>query len=120
MSVWHHHPAVRAGDQLSRGERAADRVSRTVGSWRFIGWQTVVVLAWIAVNVVGVFGLRWDPYPFIALNLVFSTQAAYAAPILQLASNRDTDRMADLVTDLHRMAECMHRSPATGECSCGQ
>lgn len=118
MTHWHKHPAVRPADELTRGERAADRVSHTIGSWRFIGWQTLVVAAWIAVNIVGVYNLRWDPYPFIALNLVFSTQAAYAAPILQLASNRDSDRMADLITDLHRMSACMHAAPDTGPCTC--
>ena len=64
------------------------------GSWRFIVVQTVIVTAWIALNLLAV-TYRWDPYPFILLNLVFSTQAAYAAPLILLSQNRqaDTDRI---------------------------
>jgi Protein of unknown function (DUF1003) len=64
------------------------------GSWRFIVVQTITVVAWIAVNLVA-FVQRWDPYPFILLNLLFSTQAAYAAPLILLSQNRqaDTDRI---------------------------
>ena len=78
------------------GERAADAVASGMGSWRFIIAQSAFVLVWIVVNVVAV-TLRWDPYPFILLNLAFSTQAAYAAPILQMASNRQAakDRLRD-------------------------
>src|ERR687884_1039504 len=64
--------------------RAAERLARFFGTPRYILGQSVVVLAWIAVNVLAV-GLRWDPYPFILLNLAFSTQAAYAAPLILLA-----------------------------------
>lgn len=60
------------------------------GSWRFIITQTVIVALWIAANVVAVLH-RWDPYPFILLNLLFSTQAAYAAPLILLSQNRQTD-----------------------------
>jgi uncharacterized membrane protein len=76
-------------DRASRGDRIADRVSSGLGSWRFIVIQTILVACWIGINV-AVITLQWDPYPFIALNLAFSTQAAYAAPLLQLASNRLT------------------------------
>ena len=78
------------------GERAADAVASGMGSWRFIIAQSAFVAAWIVVNVVAV-AFRWDPYPFILLNLAFSTQAAYAAPILQMASNRAAakDRLRD-------------------------
>jgi Protein of unknown function (DUF1003) len=64
------------------------------GSWRFITVQTAIVAGWVAVNLVAVM-YRWDPYPFILLNLVFSTQAAYAAPLILLSQNRqaDTDRI---------------------------
>ncbi len=87
----HRHPAnVARHDEQGFGGRAADRVAAFMGSWRFIGIQTAIIVAWIGVNVVAV-ALRWDPYPFILLNLLFSTQAAYAAPILQLAQNRQTE-----------------------------
>jgi uncharacterized membrane protein len=64
------------------------------GSWRFIIIQTGIVAVWIAVNLIAVI-YRWDPYPFILLNLLFSTQAAYAAPLILLSQNRqaDTDRV---------------------------
>ena len=64
------------------------------GSWRFIIVQTVIVIAWISANIIAV-AMRWDPYPFILLNLLFSTQAAYAAPLILLSQNRqaDTDRV---------------------------
>jgi uncharacterized membrane protein len=73
-------------DEQNRGERIANAVTAFLGSWRFIVIQTAVVLAWIAGNVILLF--HFDPYPFIALNLAFSTQAAYAAPLILLASNR--------------------------------
>lgn len=69
------------------GDRIADAVAAGMGSWRFIIIQSAIVVLWIAVNLVGV-ALRWDPYPFILLNLLFSTQAAYAAPIIMMSQNR--------------------------------
>jgi uncharacterized membrane protein len=77
-------------DQAPLGARIADRVTGFLGSWRFIVIQTVLVLIWIAGNVVLLF--NFDPYPFILLNLAFSTQAAYAAPLILLASNRAAAR----------------------------
>jgi uncharacterized membrane protein len=62
-----------------------------MGSWRFIIWQTVIVMIWMAANIVGVVR-HWDPYPFILLNLLFSTQAAYAAPIIMMSQNRAAER----------------------------
>jgi uncharacterized membrane protein len=69
----------------------ADRLTTSFGSWAFILVQTAIVLTWIAMNVVAWRG-GWDPFPFILLNLVFSTQAAYAAPLLLLSQNRQSDR----------------------------
>ena len=68
-------------------------VTAFIGSWRFIAIQTVIVLIWLAGNLFLLF--NFDPYPFILLNLAFSTQAAYAAPLMLLASNRASirDRM---------------------------
>lgn len=71
--------------------RFSERIARYLGTGRFLAVQTVVVLVWIALNLTAV-SLRWDPYPFILLNLAFSTQAAYAAPLILLAQNRQDDR----------------------------
>ncbi|MBV9059194.1 MAG: DUF1003 domain-containing protein [Pseudonocardiales bacterium] len=71
--------------------RFSERIARFLGTGRFLAVQTVVVLVWITLNLVAV-KLRWDPYPFILLNLAFSTQAAYAAPLILLAQNRQDDR----------------------------
>ena len=71
--------------------RGAEASARFFGTPKYIVGQTLIVIAWIAVNAVAV-GLRWDPYPFILLNLVFSTQAAYAAPLILLAQTRQADR----------------------------
>jgi len=71
--------------------RRAEKAARFFGTPQYILGQTVLVIAWIAVNAVAV-GLRWDPYPFILLNLAFSTQAAYAAPLILLAQTRQVDR----------------------------
>src|SRR5580700_10550559 len=71
--------------------RFSEAIARTLGTGRFLFWQTVMVLAWIVLNSVG-FIRHWDPYPFILLNLAFSTQAAYAAPLILLAQNRQDDR----------------------------
>ncbi len=69
----------------------AERFARFFGTPVFIGGQTFLVAIWIALNAVA-FSLRWDPYPFILLNLAFSTQAAYAAPLILLAQTRQADR----------------------------
>jgi uncharacterized membrane protein len=74
------------------GQRLADSVANGMGSWKFIIWQTVIVAIWMILNVILIATHRWDPYPYILLNLVFSTQAAYAAPIIMMAQNRQNDR----------------------------
>ena len=71
--------------------RFAETIARFLGTGRFLAVQTILVIAWICLNVFAV-RLRWDPYPFILLNLAFSTQAAYAAPLILLAQNRQADR----------------------------
>ena len=71
--------------------RGAERAARFFGTPQYIFGQTIVVIVWIALNAVAI-GLQWDPYPFILLNLAFSTQAAYAAPLILLASTRQADR----------------------------
>src|SRR5260370_1691762 len=71
--------------------RFAEAMARFLGTGRFIVGQTVLVVVWIILNTLGLIH-RWDPYPFILLNLAFSTQAAYAAPLILLAQNRQDDR----------------------------
>jgi uncharacterized membrane protein len=70
----------------------AEGFARFMGTARFLAYMTAFVIVWIIVNIVGVYGLRWDPYPFILLNLFFSTQASYAAPLILLAQNRQEGR----------------------------
>lgn len=70
----------------------AERFARFMGTARFLLYMTIFIIVWIAINVIGIFGLKWDAYPFILLNLVFSTQASYAAPLILLAQNRQEDR----------------------------
>ena len=71
--------------------RFAEGLARFLGTGRFLVAQTVLVFAWIVLNIVGLVH-HWDPYPFILLNLAFSTQAAYAAPLILLAQNRQDER----------------------------
>jgi uncharacterized membrane protein len=77
--------------KMTFGQRLADKIARGMGSWTFIIWQTVIVMIWMTLNIIG-FIRHWDPYPFILLNLIFSTQAAYAAPIIMMAQNRQSER----------------------------
>lgn len=72
------------------GERLADSVAATMGSWRFIIIQSALLFIWVCLNVT-VFIQHWDPYPFILLNLMLSFQAAYAAPIIMMSQNRQAD-----------------------------
>jgi uncharacterized membrane protein len=72
--------------------RFAETFAKFMGTPRFLLYMTLFVIAWLALNLIGIFGLRWDPYPFILLNLFFSTQASYAAPLILLAQNRQAER----------------------------
>ncbi|MFN8283123.1 MAG: DUF1003 domain-containing protein [Chitinophagales bacterium] len=78
-------------EESTFGQKLADSVASGMGSWRFIIIQTIFVAAWMSLNVLGCIK-HWDAYPFILLNLLFSTQAAYAAPIIMMAQNRQSDR----------------------------
>ncbi|WP_235610646.1 DUF1003 domain-containing protein [Bordetella sp. H567] len=82
-------------EPLTLGQRVADAVVSVMGSWTFIIAQSLVLLGWIAANLFGAMH-RWDPYPFILLNLALSFQAAYAAPFIMMSQNRqqDIDRKA--------------------------
>jgi len=79
-----------AGATLTVGQRIADDVAATMGSWRFIIIQSIILLVWIILNVTA-FIQQWDPYPFILLNLALSFQAAYAAPFIMMSQNRQQD-----------------------------
>ena len=96
-------------EALTFGGRLADLVAATMGSWAFITIQTIFVIAWIILNLVG-WWYHWDVYPFILLNLLFSTQAAYAAPIIMQSQNRQAERDrhqadADFETNLRAKEE---------------
>jgi uncharacterized membrane protein len=88
----HEHPAVInvnevADEQLTLGQKIADGVAETMGSWKFIITQSIVLASWITLNVVAIVN-HWDPYPFILLNLMLSFEAAYAAPFIMMSQNR--------------------------------
>jgi uncharacterized membrane protein len=78
-------------ESLTVGHRVADAVAKGMGSWMFIITQTLLVFLWMGLNIAG-FCYHWDVYPFILLNLLFSTQAAYAAPIIMMSQNRQSER----------------------------
>jgi uncharacterized membrane protein len=78
-------------ENLTPGQRIADRVAETMGSWTFIIIQSTILAAWIVLNVVA-YVKHWDPYPFILLNLGLSFQAAYAAPIIMMSQNRQAQK----------------------------
>jgi uncharacterized membrane protein len=86
-ATWHEQHEASCGF----GERLADRVAAVMGSWQFIIAQTIIVTLWVTVNLIAYLS-HWDPYPFILLNLLFSTQAAYAAPVIMMAQNRQSER----------------------------
>jgi len=106
----HDHPPVinvnqAFAEKTTAGQRAADKVTNTVGSWKFIIIQSLILILWMFLNVVlairqahlhGWTISAWDPYPFILLNLVLSFQAAYTGPIVMMSQNRqaDKDRLA--------------------------
>ena len=88
----HAHPPVRnvneiEVERLTAGQRAADRVAAIVGSWRFIGIQSALLVGWAWLNLTA-WIQHWDPYPFILMNLFLSLQAAYTAPMLMMSQNR--------------------------------
>lgn len=104
--------------KITVGEKSADRVTRIVGSWKFIIFQSCILIVWIVLNVIAWIN-HWDPYPFILLNLALSFQAAYTAPIILMSQNRmsEKDRQKaalDLATDrkAEREIEDMQRDLA--------
>ena len=99
MAARDEHHGTFGPDAFGRG---AEHAARFFGTPQYIVGQTLVVIGWIALNAVAV-GLQWDPYPFILLNLAFSTQAAYAAPLILLAQTRqaERDKRADQRAEQH-------------------
>jgi uncharacterized membrane protein len=91
LSVPRGSPGMGARYDADAFGRFSESIARFLGTGRFLFWQTVMVAFWIILNSVGLVQ-HWDPYPFILLNLAFSTQAAYAAPLILLAQNRQDDR----------------------------
>jgi uncharacterized membrane protein len=89
------------------GERVADGFAAVVGSWPFIIVQSLLLLVWVALNLAA-WRMRWDPYPFILLNLALSFQAAYASPIIMMSQNRQNriaDRRNQLDLQINLLAE---------------
>src|SRR5574340_280832 len=84
-------PGFRFNFDVEAVGRVSESIARFLGTGRYLMIQTVIVVVWIVLNVFAV-ELQWDPYPFILLNLAFSTQAAYAAPLILLAQNRQENR----------------------------
>jgi uncharacterized membrane protein len=100
----HKHPVNKAHyDDAPLGARIADKLAAGMGSWPFIIIQSVLLLIWVAINFYGLFIKRWDPYPFILLNLLLSLQATYAGPIVLLAGNRQSQK--DRITLEHAADE---------------
>jgi uncharacterized membrane protein len=97
VNVLHH-------EEATFGERLADGIATFIGSWKFLIIQTILVASWVTMNSLVVTGkIHIDPYPYILLNLAFSTQAAYTGPVLLLAGNRQSQK--DRLTLEHAAAE---------------
>jgi uncharacterized membrane protein len=78
-------------EQMTMGQKIADKVAATVGSWPFIITQSCILLCWLVLNSLA-WAFKWDPYPFILLNLALSFQAAYAAPFVMMSQNRQSEK----------------------------
>jgi len=97
----------RSHQQRSFGQRAADTFARIIGSWSFVIIQSVVLFGWIIFNTLSP-GARWDPFPFILLNLMLSFQAAYTSPLVLMSQNRQgqvADRRNHLDLQINLLAE---------------
>jgi len=101
----HKHPVnVIHHEEATFGERLADGIASFIGSWRFLIIQTCLVAMWVTINTLQATGrIHIDPYPYILLNLAFSTQAAYTGPVLLLAGNRQSQK--DRLTLEHAASE---------------
>jgi uncharacterized membrane protein len=89
----HKHPVNQLfHDEATLGERVADKAASGIGSWWFLGIQSVFIAIWIVVNTIEFFTHKWDVYPFILLNLAFTIQAAFTGPVLLLSGNRQAQK----------------------------
>jgi uncharacterized membrane protein len=89
MRNWHASHAER----LTPGDRIADRVAAFIGSWAFIIGQSGIMVVWVVVNTLALFGfIRFDEYPFVFLNLFMSAEAAFATPLILMSQNRSAER----------------------------
>ena len=89
MRNWHESHA----EKQTTGDRIADRVASFIGSWKFIIGQTAIMVVWIVVNTLALFGfIRFDEYPFVFLNLFMSAEAAFATPLILMSQNRSAER----------------------------
>jgi len=95
--TWHE----KHSETMTFSQMLADKLALGMGSWPFIVAQSIIILIWIILNIIG-FIYHWDPYPFILLNLLFSVQAAYAAPIIMMSQNRQAERDRYQASDDYR------------------
>jgi uncharacterized membrane protein len=95
--TWHD----KHSEALTFSQKIADKLAFGIGSWLFIITQTILIILWIILNIIA-FIYHWDPYPFILLNLLFSVQAAYAAPIIMMSQNRQSERDRHQADDDYR------------------
>jgi uncharacterized membrane protein len=116
-NLWHRHPGVRTGDQLTFGERAADKVRNGMGSWWFVLGSLVFLAGWMTGNR----NVGFDPYPFILLNLLLSCVAAMQGAILLIAAKRADQVASELaasdyhtVSDVHRLVQEIHTTVVPG------
>lgn len=123
--LWRRHPAVRTGDQLTRGERAADHMKGVLATWTALFCMAGFIAGWMIVNSHYSGVHRFDPYPWILLNLCLSTLAGLQCFVLLIANKRGEQIAAELalhdhelLTRLEQMSACMHATPQTGPCSC--
>lgn len=124
MTVWHHHPGVRSGDQLTRGERAADRMRAAMGSWPFVFAFVATMALWAALNTLILGDRAFDRYPYILLNLFLSMMAGLQGAILLISAKRQDQISSELALHDHQMLAamndilgCVHRAPV-GPCVC--
>jgi uncharacterized membrane protein len=92
VAARHKHPVNQLfHDEATLGERVADKAASGIGSWWFLGIQSVLIVIWLTLNIWALTH-NWDPYPFILLNLMFTIQAAYTGPVLLLSGNRQAQK----------------------------
>jgi uncharacterized membrane protein len=93
VAAKHKHPVNQLfHDEATLGEKVADKASSGIGSWWFLGIQSFLIVVWVFINSVEFFTHKWDLYPFILLNLMFSIQAAFTGPVLLLSGNRQAQK----------------------------